>query len=213
MTTKIQHLIDKSEVQLQHLTQVMATSFIQMTRLATAKKPLHFFMELDGDLGVGKTTLVRHLLAAMGVKGRIKSPTYAIVETHLVDFDGWTSMEEVHPYLLEKIPISSIEVSHFDFYRFNDPQEWEEAGFRDIFATSGIKIAEWCEKACDFLPTPDVVIRLVTVVSKHEKEIDPETEIDNQIQLRNIQWQANTEVGRQFTELVFEVACEKTVPK
>ena len=104
------------------------------------------FIELHGDLGAGKTTFVRHLLQAMGVAGRIKSPTYAIVEAY------------------EDIPANdqtSLNLWHFDFYRFNDPLEWEEAGFRDIFASKGIKIAEWPEKATAELPLADIAILIV----------------------------------------------------
>lgn len=97
------------------------------------------FIELRGDLGAGKTTLVRHLLRALGVAGRVKSPTYAVVE----------------PYELP-----ALNVWHFDFYRFSDPREWEDAGFRDIFASPGLKLAEWPEKAVGFLPLADLVISL-----------------------------------------------------
>ncbi len=99
------------------------------------------FVTLQGDLGAGKTTLARHLLQALGVGGRIKSPTYAIVEAYAPDaFPVW----------------------HFDFYRFNDPQEWEEAGFRDIFASPGLKLAEWPQKAEGLLPQADLDIHLQT---------------------------------------------------
>ena len=96
-------------------------------------------IELQGDLGAGKTTLVRHLLRALGVQGRVKSPTYAVVE----------------PYELP-----GLNVWHFDFYRFSDPREWEDAGFRDIFASPGLKLAEWPEKATGFIPRADLVIHL-----------------------------------------------------
>ena len=96
-------------------------------------------IELHGDLGAGKTTFARHLLAALGVQGRIKSPTYAVVEPYeLPDLNIW----------------------HFDFYRFSDPREWEDAGFRDIFASPGLKLAEWPEKAAGFIPLADLVIHL-----------------------------------------------------
>ena len=97
------------------------------------------FVSLHGHLGAGKTTLVRHLLRALGVQGRVKSPTYAVVE----------------PYSLP-----GLDIWHFDFYRFNDPREWEDAGFRDIFASPGLKLAEWPDKATGVLPPPDLEIRL-----------------------------------------------------
>ena len=81
------------------------------------------FIELAGPLGAGKTTWVRHLLRALGVAGRIKSPTYTVME----------------PYTLA----DGHEAAHFDFYRFSDPREWLDAGFRDVFARPGLKIAEW----------------------------------------------------------------------
>ncbi|MBK7533058.1 MAG: tRNA (adenosine(37)-N6)-threonylcarbamoyltransferase complex ATPase subunit type 1 TsaE [Piscinibacter sp.] len=93
------------------------------------------FIELHGPLGAGKTTFARHLLHALGVAGRVKSPTYAVMEPY--DLPGGS-------------------VWHFDFYRFNDPQEWEDAGFRDIFASPGLKLAEWPEKAEGLLPAPDL---------------------------------------------------------
>lgn len=96
-------------------------------------------IELQGDLGAGKTTFVRHLLKSLGVEGRIKSPTYAVVE----------------PYTLPK-----MNIWHFDFYRFNDPREWEEAGLRDIFASTGLKLVEWPEKAGPHLPQPDLLLYL-----------------------------------------------------
>ena len=98
-------------------------------------------IELQGDLGAGKTTFVRHLLGSLGVEGRIKSPTYAVVE----------------PYTLAP---SGLNIWHFDFFRFNDPREWEEAGFRDIFASCVLKLVEWPEKAGGHLPKPDLLISL-----------------------------------------------------
>jgi tRNA threonylcarbamoyladenosine biosynthesis protein TsaE len=115
----------------------------QQLAIALAANPAlrHAFIELQGDLGAGKTTLVRHLLRALGVQGRIKSPTYAVVE----------------PY---ELPDRKLNIWHFDFYRFSDPREWEDAGFRDIFASPGLKLAEWPEKAGALLPRADLLIRL-----------------------------------------------------
>jgi len=97
------------------------------------------FIALHGNLGAGKTTLVRHLLRALGAQGRIKSPTYAVVE----------------PYDLPAHP-----AWHFDFYRFEDPREWEDAGLRDIFAGPGLKLAEWPENAAGLLPVADLDIHI-----------------------------------------------------
>ena len=104
-------------------------------------------VELHGDLGAGKTTLVRHLLRALGVEGRIKSPTYAVVEPHEVA-------------ATPRFP--ALSVWHFDFYRFTDPREWEDAGFRDLFAAPGLKLLEWADNARAMLPAPDLVLSLQT---------------------------------------------------
>lgn len=106
-------------------------------------------IELQGDLGAGKTTLARHLLRHLGVQGRIKSPTYAVVESYTLDA---TDELRGHNWVQN--------IWHFDFYRFNDPREWEEAGFRDIFASHGLKLVEWPQKAGAHLPVPDLVIRI-----------------------------------------------------
>jgi tRNA threonylcarbamoyladenosine biosynthesis protein TsaE len=139
-------------------TETFAKTFLASTNLSNA------IIELQGDLGAGKTTFTRYLLQAIGVTGRIKSPTYAIVETYTgcgLAGDWWTDLP----------------ISHFDFYRFNDPAEWEEAGFRDIFAARGLKIVEWADKAKPMLPAADVVIRIEMMedesrrVTVHQKEL------------------------------------------
>jgi len=106
-------------------------------------------IELHGDLGAGKTTFVRHLLGALGVQGRIKSPTYAVVEAYTLNTPGIDAGHHLEWSLW-----------HFDFYRFNDPHEWEEAGFRDIFASPGLKLVEWPEKAGKHLPLADLVMAI-----------------------------------------------------
>lgn len=101
------------------------------------------FVELHGPLGAGKTTFVRHLLGALGVAGRIKSPTYALMEAYEADARH-----------------GGFAIAHFDFYRFDDPQEWEDAGFREVFANPGLKLVEWPEKAAALLPRCDLRITI-----------------------------------------------------
>ncbi len=114
------------------------------------------YLELDGNLGAGKTTFVRHLLQALGVKGRIKSPTYAVVEPHEA---------------LDEKDSLRFAIWHFDFYRFNEPEEFEEAGFRDIFASQGLKISEWAQQAQGMLPVPDLKLK-ITVTELEGRQVE-----------------------------------------
>lgn len=121
------------------------------------------YVELQGDLGAGKTTFVRHLLKALGVEGHIKSPTYAVVEPHEARLSPPLVAPTPNP-----APMSPqiLNIWHFDFYRFNDPQEFEEAGFRELFASPGLKIAEWPEQASGMLPVAD--LKLIMTVNEQE---------------------------------------------
>jgi tRNA threonylcarbamoyladenosine biosynthesis protein TsaE len=94
---------------------------------------------LQGELGAGKTTLARGLLRALGHPGAVKSPTYALVEVY---------------------DVSRLHLYHFDFYRFHDPQEWTEAGFRDTFNGRNVCLIEWPEKAMGLLPPADLALML-----------------------------------------------------
>ncbi|HRL20629.1 tRNA (adenosine(37)-N6)-threonylcarbamoyltransferase complex ATPase subunit type 1 TsaE [Alcaligenes sp. SDU_A2] len=96
-------------------------------------------IHLHGDLGAGKTHFVRALLRACGVTGRIKSPSYA---------------------LLESYKVSSLYFYHLDFYRFSDSREWVDAGFRDILQDNTVVLIEWPEKAGNLLPAPDLDLHL-----------------------------------------------------
>jgi tRNA threonylcarbamoyladenosine biosynthesis protein TsaE len=94
---------------------------------------------LHGDLGAGKTTLVRGLLRALGYAGRVKSPTYTLLE----------------PYV-----ISGLHLYHFDFYRFKDKTEWVSSGFREYFNPDSLCIVEWPERAGDLLAPEDLGVTL-----------------------------------------------------
>ncbi|MFG6457106.1 tRNA (adenosine(37)-N6)-threonylcarbamoyltransferase complex ATPase subunit type 1 TsaE [Roseateles sp. BYS96W] len=110
-------------------------------KLAAALLPSpNAVIELHGPLGAGKTTFTRLLLRALGVQGRIKSPSYAVMESYELPGGGTAS--------------------HFDFYRFGDPREWEDAGFRDVFAAPGLKLCEWPEKAAGQLPPADLQLHI-----------------------------------------------------
>jgi tRNA threonylcarbamoyladenosine biosynthesis protein TsaE len=96
-------------------------------------------LHLSGELGTGKTTLVRGLLRALGVEGPVKSPTYAWVE----------------PYT-----VSRLDLYHFDFYRFADRTEWLSSGLREYFRPDAVCIVEWPERAGAVLPPPDLAVGL-----------------------------------------------------
>ncbi|HKU86599.1 MAG TPA: tRNA (adenosine(37)-N6)-threonylcarbamoyltransferase complex ATPase subunit type 1 TsaE [Casimicrobiaceae bacterium] len=105
---------------------------------------------LAGDLGAGKTTLVRGLLRARGVEGLIKSPTYTLVEHY---------------------PVSSLYFYHFDFYRFMSPDDWDTAGFADYFRDDSVCIVEWPERAGDRLPQADLALSLAYDASERGRDL------------------------------------------
>jgi tRNA threonylcarbamoyladenosine biosynthesis protein TsaE len=96
-------------------------------------------LHLHGELGAGKTTLVRGLLRGLGYQGRVKSPTYTLVE----------------PYVDLR-----LNLYHFDFYRFKDRSEWLSSGFREHFNPESLCIVEWPERAGDLIAAPDLDIHL-----------------------------------------------------
>jgi tRNA threonylcarbamoyladenosine biosynthesis protein TsaE len=104
--------------------------------LARVLKP-GMVIYLRGDLGAGKTTLVRALLYALGYQGRVKSPTYT---------------------LLEQYEVAGFNFRHFDLYRFHDADEWETAGFSDEFDGKNICLVEWPEQAAGLVPPADLEI-------------------------------------------------------
>lgn len=93
---------------------------------------------LCGQLGSGKTFLVRAMFRALGYLGPVKSPSYTLLESYV---------------------ISRLDFYHFDFYRFKDPYEWEDVGFRQYFTPSSVCLVEWPEKA-QGLPRPDIDVAI-----------------------------------------------------
>lgn len=113
-------------------------------RASAGSAPFHGLqVQLTGDLGAGKTTLVRATLRGLGHTGRVRSPTYTLVE----------------PYAVER-PDGELEVYHFDLYRFTDPAEWADAGFREYFDKGAVCLVEWPQRAGSLLGVPDLVFSL-----------------------------------------------------
>ena len=144
-------------------------------RLAASPAITNATLTLAGDLGAGKTTFVRHLLRALGVQGRIKSPTYAVVE----------------PHRAESGPHGALSAWHFDFYRFGDPREWEDAGFRELFASNGLKLVEWPERAAGLMEAIDAALTI-------GPEESPDDDTDFTDSPREVSMEAFTETGRRL---------------
>ena len=112
---------------------------------------------LLGDLGAGKTTLVRGVLRGLGYTGRVKSPTYPLLETYQV---------------------GDLSVAHFDLYRLESPDAFTEAGFEDYFVGSGLRFVEWPDRAEGRLPAPDWRLLLdETPAGGRELRIEPASSI------------------------------------
>jgi len=109
-------------------------------------------LHLRGELGSGKTTVVRGALRALGFEGRVKSPTYAVVE----------------PYA-----VSRLHLYHFDFFRLKEPKEWLDSGFREYFSPQSVCFVEWPERAGDTLPPPDLELKLEFAGSGRKARLTP----------------------------------------
>ena len=105
---------------------------------------------LSGDLGAGKTALVRAVLREAGFSGPVKSPTFALLE----------------PYNL-----TNLSAYHFDLYRFSSSEQWFDAGFDDILAAPGLVFVEWPEKAAGALRAPDLLVRLTSTSRDGERRL------------------------------------------
>lgn len=96
-------------------------------------------IHLHGELGAGKTTFARALLQALGVQGRIKSPTYSLIESYAVD---------------------ALAIHHLDLYRIADPGELEWLGLDELLGDHSLILIEWPERGGSELPAPDLILQL-----------------------------------------------------
>jgi len=112
------------------------------------KAPLIIF--LKGDLGSGKTTLTRFILQELGYNGKVKSPTYTLIETY--EFNNFI-------------------INHLDLYRITDPEEVLFLGLEDIMNAKTITFIEWPQKATEFLPLPDIIIEIISDKNNNSRQI------------------------------------------
>lgn len=130
-----------------HLPDAAATDALGIALARAIVPGVH--LHLHGDLGAGKTHLVRAMLHALGHVGPVRSPTYGLVESY--------PLSTAHSTISTP---SSLYFQHFDFYRFDRDTDWIDAGLRDLLASDAICAVEWPERAGPWLPPPDLDVRL-----------------------------------------------------
>lgn len=138
-------------------------AFGQALGAALAAVPALTTLFLQGDLGAGKTTLTRGILQSFGHTGRVKSPTYTLVEEY-------------------KLPQRTL--YHFDLYRLGDPEELEYMGIRDYFCETSVCILEWPERGEAVLPDPDIILTLTVQDGGRLVKLGAGSDVGHQILLK-----------------------------
>ena len=133
-------------------TQALAQSLANAARYVMNQQltPTGLTLHLVGNLGSGKTTFVRYFLQALGIVGRIKSPTYGLAECY-----------EFAP---------NLEAWHFDFYRLENPLEWAESGFAELWSRPVLRLVEWPQNTGAALPAPNLILDLTWPNEPHETQ-------------------------------------------
>jgi tRNA threonylcarbamoyladenosine biosynthesis protein TsaE len=133
-----------------------------------------FVIGLSGELGAGKTALVRAALRRLGVAGPVRSPTFSLLELYTV---------------------SRLNFYHFDFYRFSDPKEFVSSGFRDFFGPGSVCAMEWPERAGEANFTVDLLIRMQVADAGRHAQIDALTQTGEQcLQETTRAWQISPQI-------------------
>ncbi len=117
-------------------------------------------LQLHGDLGAGKTFVTRAMLHAAGYDGRVKSPTYTLVEPYLISLSG-----------------QPVELLHFDLYRMGSAEEFIDAGFREHFGGDKVCVVEWPERASGLIPTADIELFLEPKAEGRAVELRANTDL------------------------------------
>ena len=130
-----------------------ASTALATARASAVQAPLTVF--LQGELGAGKTFLVRAFLRACGQSGPVPSPTYTLVETYAT---------------------ARFEVQHFDLYRLGDAEELEYIGIRDYFEQPAVRFIEWPERGAGVLPAPDLALSLSVLGAGRQARLEAHAE-------------------------------------
>jgi len=115
---------------------------------------------LRGELGAGKTTLVRGLLRALGHSSAVKSPTYTLVESY---------------------QLPALQIHHLDLYRLGDAEELEWLGIRDLLASDAVCLIEWPERGAGVLPPADLELSLIYQDAGRRLVVTPHSDVGRRV--------------------------------
>lgn len=153
-------VLDSIQLELENeaSTEALGAQLLTCVAPALTQKKNVLTIFLNGNLGMGKTTMTRGLMRTLGHQGAVKSPTYTLVENYEFQLDGLSFAIALAP------EIKKLRVHHFDLYRLGDPEELEYVGIRDFFDPApgefSLLLVEWSERGGGILPIPDLAVEL-----------------------------------------------------